>query len=295
MMLSSSRAFFVAALLAFSHIISGCSSGDGAANRGTTPSTVVDVEPVIGITGYVIEPGTRGDSGLGNFRVTRTYRDALTRAGATPIHLVPVPAEDVENLLDRLDAVVLAGGPDIDPESYGEEAHPTVKRLPVERQSFDFIVARAAIKRGMPILGICLGSQELNVVHGGSMVQDIPSEIGDSVTHNQHDVELARGGAHEITIIEGTPLAELYDQSSFRVNSLHHQAADVLGEGLEPAARAPDGVIEAFYRPDYPFLIGVQYHPEIQREPEGLHDGLLRAFVEAAARYHAGDTAESRP
>lgn len=243
--------------------------------------------PVIGITGYVIEPGTRGDNGLGNFRVTRTYRDAVARAGAVPVHLVPVPEEEIDRLLDRLDAIVLAGGPDIDPAAYGEEPHPSISILPAERQQFDIALARRAIARQMPILGICLGSQELNVLHGGAMVQDIPSEVESDLSHREVEVEAFRRGVHQITIVEGTPLAELYDQLTFEVNSAHHQASDPLGEGLEVAARAPDGVIEGFYRPDYSFLIGVQYHPEGQQQPAGLHDRLFDALVEAASSYRA--------
>ncbi len=137
--------------------------------------------PLVGISGYVIMPGTRGDDGLGNFRVTRTYRDAVVAAGAYPVHLVPVMTEDVGHVLDRLDGLLLAGGPDVDPREYGEEPHESVSILPSERQDFDMALAREALRREMPILGICLGSQELNVIHGGTLVQDIPSEVDEAV------------------------------------------------------------------------------------------------------------------
>lgn len=241
--------------------------------------------PIIGITGYVIEPGTRGDNGLGNYRVTRTYRDAVVRAGGLAIHLVPVPPEQIPELVSQLDGLLLAGGPDIDPSAYDEEPHPTVSVLPEERQSFDVALAREAIRQDLPILGICLGSQILNVVHGGSLIQDIPSEVGQEVSHREVEIPQFRTGVHEITLVEGTPLAELYENTTIRVNSAHHQASDVMGEGLEIAARAPDGVVEAFYRPEYPFLIGVQYHPEGQTEPPGQHDALFQAFIEAAADF----------
>lgn len=241
--------------------------------------------PVIGISGYVILPGTRGDDGLGSFRVTRTYRDAVARAGAVPVHLVPVPLDRVGHLLHRIDALVLAGGPDIDPALYDEEPHPTVSMVPQERLEFDMALIREAMDRQMPILGICLGSQELNVALGGALIQDIPSEVEGEVGHRRLDLEDLRAGVHEITIVAGTRLDGLYEPETIRVNSAHHQASDVLGEGLVPAARAADGVVEAFELPDYPFLIGVQFHPEIQTEPAGLHDALFLALVEAATTY----------
>jgi putative glutamine amidotransferase len=250
----------------------------GSVSRASGP-------PLIGISGYVIQPGTRGDEGLGNFRMTRTYRDAVAAAGGLPIHLVPVPAAQVGELLDRLDGLILAGGPDIDPAAYDEEPHPSVKVLEPERQSFDFALAREAVKRQMPILGICLGSQELNVALGGDMIQDIPSEVDDDVGHRKLADDEVRRGVHEITLVEGTPLAELYGQQKISVNSLHHQASDNLAEGLVVAARAADGVIEGFYRPDYPFLIGLQFHPEIQTEPPGLHRRLFQSFIEAAETF----------
>jgi putative glutamine amidotransferase len=244
--------------------------------------------PLIGITGYVVEPGTQGDEGLGNFRITRTYRDAVSRAGGAPVHLVPVPSGEVDRLVDRLDGLVLAGGPDVDPALYGEAPHPSVKVLAPERQDFDLALAREALRRRMPLLGICLGSQEINVARGGSLVQDIPSEVAQSAGHSKLELGELRAGVHEVTFVAGTSLASFYDRPTIRVNSAHHQAVETLGEGLVVAARASDGVVEGFVLPDHPFLVGVQYHPEIQNDPPGLHDRLFAAFVAAAAEYGAG-------
>ncbi len=244
-----------------------------------------DDPPVIGVTGYVELPGTDDGGSLGALRVTRTYRDALVRAGAVPVHLLPVPADRIGSLLDRVDGVVLCGGPDIDPAAYGEEPHDSVAVMPAERQEFDMAVAREAMARQMPLLGICLGFQEINVARGGAMIQDIPTEVGTEVTHRALALEDLRHGVHDVTLVPGTSLAALYDADTIRVNSAHHQASDVLAEGLVCAARAPDGVIEAAVDPALPFLVGVQYHPEIQTDPAGQHDALFRALVEAAAAY----------
>lgn len=267
-----------------------CRSGPQPAPATTPPPEPADraAAPLIGITGAVVEPGAEGDDGLGNFRVTRTYRDAVARAGGIPVHLVPVPAERVGALLDELDGLVLAGGPDIDPTEYGETPHPSVSLLAAEREDFDLALAREAVRRRMPVLGICLGSQELNVALGGSLVQDLPSEVAGPIDHRQLDLEPLRQGVHEVTFVEGTRLASLYDQTTIRVNSAHHQAVDGLGQGLVVAARAPDGVIEGFVLPEHPFLVGVQFHPEIQTSPAGQHDRLFAAFVEAAAAYGTG-------
>ena len=217
--------------------------------------------------------------------MTRTYRDALVDVGALAVHLVPVSETDVGELVSRLDGLVLTGGPDIDPAAYGEEPHSSVVRIPRERQGFDLALIREAMARRIPILGICLGSQEVNVALGGSLIQDIPTEVEEDVGHRQLDGPNVEGGAHEITLVPGTPLARIYRASKIRVNSLHHQASDRLGEGLEVAARSRDGVIEGFFLPGYPYLIGVQFHPEMQRHPEALHRGLFRSFVQAAHEY----------
>ncbi len=249
------------------------------------PAPIEDGPPIIGMTGYVDLPGTESGGSLGKLRVTRTYRDALVRAGAVPVHLVPVPEDRVDDVLDHVDGVVMCGGYDIDPAAYGEPRHESVETMPTERQDFDMAVAREAMARKMPLLGICLGSQEINVVRGGAMIQDIPTEVGTDVGHRKLDIEDLRKGAHDITLVPGTALAELYGTDTIRVNSAHHQASDVMAEGLVPAAHAPDGVVEAYVDPEMPFLIGVQYHPEMQTEPEGQHAPLFEALVAAAEEY----------
>jgi putative glutamine amidotransferase len=255
----------------------------------TTPEAPIQAvslgPPLIGISGYVIPPEDEGGEGLGYYRVTRTYRDAVIRAGGHPVHLVRVPDDQVAQLLSHLDGVILAGGPDIDPALFGEEQHPTVELLPRERQDFDIAIARAAAESGLPILGICLGSQEINVALGGDMIQDIPSEVESDVNHRTTGIERSRVGVHEITFEEGSRLAGFYEQSTISVNSLHHQASDDMAEGLVVEARAPDGVVEGYSMPDHPFLVGVQFHPEIQNDPPGLHDRLFQAFLEAAAAH----------
>lgn len=301
------RASGAAALAVAVFLSAGCEHRSRAPDAGAAPRGAVEAAPaadagpssgpdaaaeeapagppVVGMSGYVILPGTRGDNGLGAYRVTRTYPQALLGAGAMPVHLLPVPEDEVPALLDHVDGLLLCGGPDIDPATYGEEPHPSVERAPEERERFDLALAREAMRRQMPVLGICLGAQELNVARGGSLVQDLPTELGTGGTHRQTEIPAFRRGVHEVTAVPGTRIAALYGEATFRVNSAHHQACDVLGQGLRLAARAPDGVVEAFDDPDYPFLVGVQFHPEAQTDPPGQHEPLFRAFVEAAAAY----------
>ena len=242
-------------------------------------------KPVIGITGYVDVPGKK--NAVGQFRMNRTYRDAVLRAGGLGIRLLPVPLNEVDRLLDLVDGVVLCGGPDIDPAAYGEKKHETVNPLCKERQDFDFTVARRAMARKIPLLGICLGSQIMNVVRGGSLVQDIPSAIGKGVKHRPGHVSELDGGMHRVDFLPKSRLRKIYGKKNLRVNSYHHQAVKHLGSGLQVAARSSkDKVVEAVEDPSLPFAIGVQFHPEWQIKPRGVHSPLFKTFIAAAREYH---------
>ncbi len=190
---------------------------------------------------------------------------------------------DTDAILASVDCLVLPGGADIDPARFGEEAHSSVRLISEARAEFDFAVLEAALELRMPILGLCLGGQELTVALGGGLVQDIPSEIEEHLDHRAE---------HAIQIVAGTLMDELYDGDSLRIFSNHHQAAEDgagLGEGLRVSARSSDGVVEAFEAVDrarYPFLFGTQYHPEQQLETD-LHDGLMAGFKAACLAYQA--------
>ena len=216
--------------------------------------------------------------------MNRSYAEAIRKAGGTPIHLIPCEKSEVGHLLDRLDGLLLCGGPDIDPQNYGEKAHETVQKLNKERESFDFALARAAKKAKIPVLGICLGSQIMNVIRGGSLYQDIPSQIGKKVPHRPSSFEEVYAPMHIIELNKEGKLFELYGRERISVNSYHHQAVKNLGAGLQVEARSVlDGVVEALSDPNAEFVLGVQFHPELQKTPPGLHDALFRAFIEACS------------
>jgi putative glutamine amidotransferase len=207
---------------------------------------------------------------------SETYIRAVRESGGIPVVLPntdPSP-EAIEDYLTRLDALLLPGGADIPPSEYGEEPHPTVKILSNERFSFEKAMGKAWIERtDKPLLGICLGSQWINVLHGGSLVQDIPSEF--NVNH--------RDTTHPVTLEPDSRLGRIFGETEFEVNSLHHQAVRKVGPGLRIVACSPEGIVEATESVDpNRFLIGVQWHPEKLMPADQRQAKLLKAFVEAA-------------
>jgi putative glutamine amidotransferase len=240
--------------------------------------------PVIGITGYADDEVAKGE--LPKFQTSMSYWKALTKAGAVVVRLLPADNKNIPCLLDRVDGVILCGGPDISPERYGEEPHPTVNVLSKLRENFDFALATEVLRRDMPVLGICLGSQMINVIRGGTLVQDIPSCVSKKVAHRPLEIEELSGPMHPVKLTRGSKLASFYDEKVLGVNSYHHQAVKKIGRNLAVAARSTgDGVIEGFVDPSARFLLGVQFHPELQHSPAGLHDKLFLEFVGACRKY----------
>ncbi len=209
------------------------------------------------------------------------YVRAIRESGALPVILPNTDgsAAGIDEYLEILDGLLMPGGADIPPSEWGEEPHPTVKLLDDDRYHFEKALISAWIKQTKkPLLGICLGSQWINVAHGGSLVQDIPSEFG--VNH--------REVKHPVTLEDGSKLAAIFGETTFEVNSLHHQAVRKLGTGLRIVAKSPDGIVEATESTDPDrFLIGVQWHPEKLFQTDLRQQKLFKAFIEAAsARTH---------
>ena len=188
------------------------------------------------------------------------YSRAIERQGGIPLWIPTMLDEkNVAALLDKCDGVLLSGGHDVDPMRYGEFNKYSGLISP-KRDEQDLFIAQYALKKGMNVLGICRGCQILNVAFGGTLYQDIVSQHEGAQLHSQR--ELTPGAiSHRIKVEDGSVLAELYG-SEMRVNSFHHQAVKDLGKGLKVIARAYDGIIEAYEAPEYPFVLGVQWHPE---------------------------------
>ncbi|HHT9153673.1 MAG TPA: gamma-glutamyl-gamma-aminobutyrate hydrolase family protein, partial [Candidatus Hypogeohydataceae bacterium YC40] len=160
------------------------------------------------------------------------YCEAIEQAGGIPVLLPPLEeAEDIERLLKRLDGLILSGGDDIWPERYGQTRHATTKDVAEEKDIFDSILVKLALDMDIPVLGICYGTQLINVALGGSLIQDVPSQRPSGVPHKSKTL-------HKISVERGTRLYEFLGADVLMVNSSHHQAIDRLGEGLRVSARA---------------------------------------------------------
>lgn len=209
------------------------------------------------------------------------YYEAVKRAGGIPILLAPLEeVKDIEGLLNRLDGLMLSGGGDIWPERYGQPRHPKTSLVSKERDTFDFKLVKQALDMDMPVLGICHGIQLINVVMGGTLIQDIPAQRPSGVPHDSKPVlSKAEGTVHKVKVERGTQLYEFLKAEELMVNSSHHQAIDRLGEGLRVSATAEDRVVEAVESIRHSLVIGVQWHPERMTE-DSTQRGLFTAFLE---------------
>ncbi len=192
---------------------------------------------------------------------------------------LPHDPDQAEDYLDRLDGLVITGGAfDVDPAYYdGGEKHGTVKTKD-RRTQFEFAITQGALKRNLPVLGICGGQQLLHVVLGGKLIQHIPDTIESALAHEQPNPRDQAG--HHVTIAPGTRLHDIVGAVELPVNSAHHQAAADEPKGVVVNARAADGVIEGIEAPGYRFCLGVQWHPEFSIS-EGDRK-IMAAFVDAA-------------
>jgi putative glutamine amidotransferase len=221
-------------------------------------------------------------------KVERNMREPLVEAGAIVVALPrDTPPDAIPDLLEDLDGILLSGGEDVDPGHYGEERHPKVNTVTPEHDAFELALARAALEQGVPILGICRGSQVLAVADGGSLVQDVPSQVEGSGTHMVDWPTLADAEPgdhwHRVNVEPGSRLAAWVGDGEPLINSFHHQAVARTGERLRPVAFAEDGVVEATESaPDAPFAVGLQWHNEFMWRRDGRWLGPFRELVEAA-------------
>jgi putative glutamine amidotransferase len=203
-----------------------------------------------------------------------SYVRAVQRAGGRPVLLLPDP-EDAENpngVLDLIDALILTGGAgDVNPELYGEERHPETGPVQEERDAYELALARAAIERGVPTLGICRGMEVLNVVYGGRIEQHLPDVLG----HEEHRYTPGTYADHEVRLEPGSLAAHAAGTERTPVKSHHHQGIKEVGDGLRVSGWATeDGAIEALEDPSHPFVLGVLWHPEEDEKSQ-----LIRAVV----------------
>jgi putative glutamine amidotransferase len=206
-----------------------------------------------------------------------SYVTSIERAGGRAL-LVPPSEAGIEETLDALDGLILSGGEDLHPDAYGADAHPETLQTRPERDRAELALLEGALERDMPVLAICRGSQVLNVVLGGDLVQHLPDVLG-SERHRHTPGEFAD---HDVDLKQGSRLAALLGDRA-PVKSHHHQGYGRLGSGLEPVGWAEDGTIEALEHSSKRFALGVLWHPE-----EGEDMALFEALVREAAAYSSG-------
>ena len=232
-------------------------------------STGGPVRPLIGITSVY-----KADKKHGSTSVNFAYIKAVAENGGVPLILPTICEEEImHRYVNELDGLVLVGGDDIPPSAYGRQPHETVKVMPAQRYDFESRLISLWWAEGKPLLGICLGMQFTNVVSGGSLIQDIPSQVGTKVKHR---------GYHHVKIDPKSSLAKILGSNQAYVYSNHHQAVKDLGRNLKIIARSEDGVAEAMERTDGKFGLFVQWHPEATDNPDH-RKAIYGALVQACA------------
>jgi gamma-glutamyl-gamma-aminobutyrate hydrolase PuuD len=209
------------------------------------------------------------------------YTDAVVAAGGAPV-VLPADAALADAYLDRIDGLVLVGGGDVDPAGYGAVPHPRTGGVDPLRDASEPALLRGALDRRLPVLGICRGLQLLNVARGGTLHQHLPEVVGTDV----HAVAPGTWSTHGVRARPDTHVARLHGRLDLEVVTYHHQGVDRLGRGLTATAHAADGTIEAVEDDAFPFLVAVQWHPEMQ-DDSSLWQGLVEAAERAGARVGA--------
>jgi putative glutamine amidotransferase len=218
--------------------------------------------------------------GIDTVLLDRQYVEAVQRAGGIAIMLPPDAelASDPDELLEVLDGLILAGGRDVDPAAYGAEPHPATDPPRAERDAFEIALARRAMERDLPLLGICRGMQVMNVARGGTLVQDLPEHVGDE--RHRRTLGTFEGNDHPVRLGDGSLAAAAAGDVRHPTLSHHHQGVDQIGQGFQVSGWSDDDDLpEAIEAPGLRFALGVQWHPEA--DPDS---GVIAALVEAARR-----------
>jgi putative glutamine amidotransferase len=233
--------------------------------------------PRIGITMRIEQTTNR-------FYLSRHYSEAVEAAGGAPVHISLIPnSEYIDTVVEDLDGILLPGSDsDVDPLRFGQQPHPELGTVQAIKDQTDLLVIDVLERKRIPLFAICYGMQILNVSRGGTLIQDIKSQVPDAIKHEQGPPR--DRPSHSIRLLENTRIAGIAGAVDAVVNSHHHQAIESVGADLIATAWTTDGVIEAMEdpRPDR-FVMAVQWHPELGWETDGLSQRLFRKFVDEAA------------
>ena len=257
------------------------SSGSKAIPRPeTSPESLRSCPPTVGLTTYLQQAQT----GVWDVRASflpAVYVEGVTSAGGIAMLLPPQPVDDavVDRVLSCLDGLVITGGRDVDPARYGQEPHAKTDEPALDRDAWEFALVRAAVARGLPLLGICRGAQVLNVALGGTLHQHLPDVVG----HPRHQLGNAVFNTSAIETVPGSRVAALIGTST-DAQCYHHQAIAELGSGLKASAWDPEGVVEAVEMSGPNFVVAVQWHPEERLDDLRLFAGVVEAATEYASK-----------
>lgn len=237
--------------------------------------------PVVGVPAFSADALTHP-----KYAANQSYIRALIAVGLAPLIIPPAPEAALATICARLDGLLLPGGADLDPATYGEERQPYCGPSEPDRDAMELSLTNMALARDLPVFGICRGMQTLNVARGGALYQDIAAQRPDA--SRQHDLhgQPRDTMAHAVTVEHGSLLAEALGAERLEVNSLHHQATRTPGRGVRFVAHADDGVAEGMELPEYRFALAVQYHPEELFESDELSRQLFAAFARACHATH---------
>lgn len=241
------------------------------------------MKPLIGCTTYYVsafeENKLRFPIAQDHFMSAIDDPLSIQKAGGIPMPITPIDDEEyIDSVLDRIDGLMLIGGSDVSPGYYGQPYKKGLGPVNPARDKFELKLIHKAVYRNIPIFGICRGLQLLNVYFGGTLIQDIDRYYQTDLNHAGY-LGPKSSTAHKVTLHQDKLLYQIFGREELSVNSFHHQAIDTLGNGLEVAATAEDGIIEAIVHPAFPFLAAVQWHPEMMLDAEQEQLKLFQFFV----------------
>ena len=208
----------------------------------------------------------------------QNYAEAVVEAGGLPYFVANLDPNLAEDYIAEARGLLLTGGADFDPETFDQDPHIDLGRVDYERDDFELALYKAAKAKGIPILGICRGLQAINIAEGGTLHQHVPA-AGATAQHEQRNIDGTP--SHKVTLEPDSFLAKAYGNFQIKTNSYHHQAVDKLGKNLKIVGRCNDGTIEALEGTGTPFVVGVQWHPEMSFAKHPEHLAPFRLFMSA--------------